>query len=526
MNVGQVFRRTTDRVPETEGLVDPAAETRYTYRTWYERSRSVAAGLEAQGIGAGDRIATAMRNRVELLTLYGATQLLGAVFVPYNFRLSSEEITYRVDISRPDVVVHASETGDVVRSGTDEAELEPLLVAVDDDSDALAFDALVAAGDSDTFTPTVVDADQTSVILHTSGTTGQPKSVPRTHENTYAAAMAHIFHNSWSEGETTLGLMPLSHTMGLHGLVAIVLLGGTWVNQREFSAASTADLIETEGISSLYFIPTVYHDLVGADVVEDADLSSVRHISYAGASMSPALIRDIDALIDPETIVNHYGSTEQYTHTTCDWVREKPNCVGRAGINTSVRVVEPSDFGHLDPDEVVESGELGEIIVDVTSPEGFHGYLTETDDRSIVDNWFFTGDLGHYDRDGDLNFVGRIDNMIISGGENIYPVEVESVLELHDVVSEAAIVGRASERWNQTVVAFLTLSTDPSEVDFETAAVALDEHCLRSEELADFKRPRKYYFIDEFTKTNVGKILRKELEKEDIDVDVHAVIDI
>jgi acyl-CoA synthetase (AMP-forming)/AMP-acid ligase II len=116
--------------------------------------------------------------------------------------------------------------------------------------------------------------------------------------------------------------------------------------------------------------------------------------------------------------------------------------------------------------------------------------------------------------------------MIISGGENIYPVEVEEVLERHDAVDEAVVVGRPSERWNQSVVAFVTLVYPPDEVDFGTAADAIDEHCLRSSELADFKRPRKYFFIDEFTKNYVGKILRRELQKDSLDIDVHGEIEV
>ena len=526
MNLGRVFERTASRTPEAVGLVDPTADVRYTYREWYDRCTAVAAALEARGIGVGSRVATAMRNRVELLTLYGATQLLGAVFVPYNFRVSPEELAYLVENAEPELLFLSEEVGDAV--DLNDCPVDATLVTVDGGrTNATDYGSFLDPGDPESFTPTFVDATENSAILHTGGTTGRPKGVPRTHQNTYAAATAHALQNSWSPGESTLGFISLSHTMGLHALAAVLLLGGKWVVQRQFAATDTVDLIESEEISSLYLVPTVYHDILRSDVADRADLSSVEHVTYAGSNTSAPMVREINTQFAPETFVNHYGSTEVYTHAVCGWVSEKPNCVGRAGINTAVRVVEPSDFGQLDPTDTVERQELGEIIVDASSPEAFDGYLSRTaDDRSLTDGWFFTGDLGYRDEDGDLYFVGRVDDMIISGGENIYPVEVETVLERHKVVGEAAVVGRPSERWNQTVAAFVNLSMEPSEVDFENAALALDEYCRTSDDLADFKRPRKYYFVDEFTKTNVGKIIRKELRKRDLNVNVHHVVDV
>lgn len=528
MNMGQVFTRAVNRNPEAIGLVDRDANIRYTYQAWHDRSVDVAAALEAHGIEQGDRVATAMRNRVELSTLYCATQLLGAVFVPYNFRVSADELTHLIDTSTPDVLVFSNEVSDATTSATDRSETDLNLVSVDGNHpNATPYETFIADGNPESFTPTFVNTDRTSLILHTSGTTGKPKGVPRSHRNIYIAAISHALQHSWSQRESTLGLMSLSHTMGIHASAAILVLGGKWVIQRQFSAADTIDLIESEEITSLYLVPTVFHDLLGSDSIEMADLSTVRHISFAGASMNRVNIRAIKEYIDPNTFVNHYGSTEVYTHAVCNWVDEKPGCVGRAGINTAIRIVEPSDFGQFDPTATVDHKELGEIIVDASSPEAFNGYLSEnTDDRVLTNGWFFTGDLGYHDEDGDLFFVGRVDDMIISGGENIYPVEIETVLETHDIVAEAAVVGRPSNRWNQTVAAFVTLTTAPSEIDFETAAVAFDEHCRTSEKLADFKRPRKYFFINEFTKSNVGKILRKELQKRNLNIEVYAEVDV
>ena len=525
-NMGRVFARAAERRPTAAALIDRDAGVSYTYETWFDRCVEVAAALEARGVGEGDFVATAMRNRVELSTLYCATQLMGAVFVPYKFRLSADELNHLVDNTAPDVLFFSDEVTDAVESTVHRTGTDLDLIAVGDEPPhATAYDAFLADGDPGSFTPTFVGAESTSTVLHTSGTTGKPKGVRRTHTNTYAGAMAHALQNSWTPRESTLGLMSLSHTMGIHALAAVLLLGGKMVIQRQFSAEGMLDLIESERITSLYLMPTVFHDLFDAGTVEAVDLSSVRHITYAGSRMSPSVARAVEEHIDPETFVNHYGSTEVYTHATCDFVDEKPNCIGRAGVNTAVRVVELRDFGELDPTATVRPEELGELIVDASSPEAFDGYLSDsTDGRSLTDGWFFTGDLGYRDEDGDLFIVGRVDDMIISGGENIYPVEVERVLESHDIVDEAAVVGRPSERWNQTVAAFVTLTIDPSEVDFGVAADAFDEHCRRSDELADFKRPRKYFFIDNFDKSHIGKILRKELQKRNLDIEVYGEV--
>jgi 2-furoate---CoA ligase len=526
MNIGQVLQRTVERAPESIGLVDTTADVRYTYETWFKRCRETAAALEARGIGQGDYVGAAMRNRVEFSTLYCATQLLGAVFVPYNFRSSSDELTYLVENTDPGLLFYSREVSEAVEAADWTAS--PTRIPVDSGlTGDVSYENFLSTDEPDMFTPRFVDPDEVSMVLHTGGTTGEAKLVPRTHRSTYTAAVAHALQNYLSQGESTLGLMSLSHTMGLHSLAATLLLGGKWVIQRSFSAPETVHLIESEEISCLYLVPTVYHDLVHSAATDEADFSSVEHITYAGANMRPATIREIQSQFDPETFVNHYGSTEVYTHAVCDWVREKPNCVGRAGINSAVRVVEPSDYDQLDPTATVADDDLGEIIVDATSPEAFGGYLDDTvNNQAIADGWFFTGDLGYRDEDGDLFYVGRIDDMIISGGENIYPVEVESVLQSHEAVAEAAVVGRPSERWNQTVAAFVTLADEPADRNFTDVAEVLNAHTQDSKTLADFKRPRKYYFIGEFSKSNVGKILRRELQKPDLDVDVHAVVDI
>ena len=234
------------------------------------------------------------------------------------------------------------------------------------------------------------------------------------------------------------------------------------------------------------------------------DVSSVRAIGYAGAAMTSALAERVAEAFRPEVFVNHYGSTEIYTFSIGPDQIGKPGCAGRAALNSRLRLVRPdADAG---PDDVVAPGEDGQIVCHLGSDEAFAGYWRrpDADARAIRDGWYFTGDLGRVDEAGDLWIVGRVDDMIISGGENIHPLEVEDVLARHPGVREVAVIGAPDDRWGQRVVAVVV--ADPG-----LGPEELDRFCLDSGTLARFKRPREYRFVDALPKSPSGKILRRVL---------------
>jgi 2-furoate---CoA ligase len=346
------------------------------------------------------------------------------------------------------------------------------------------------------------DAEAWSVMLYTSGTTSRPKGVPRRHRMERAAALAHVAQNLYAFGERTLGVMPLYHTMGVRSLLAMSLIGGTFVCLPRFDPAAALALIERERVTNLYLVPTLYHDLLASPDFASADVSSVRKLGFAGAPMTDGLLARLNEAFRPDLFVNHYGSSEVYTCTIEQHAPRKPGSAGRAGLNQLIRVVQ---LGAASPDDVAAPGQGGEIIALLAGDEAFEGYWRrpDADARALRDGWYFTGDTGYFDADGDLFVTGRVDDLIISGGENISPVEVESCLSLHPAVSEVAVVGLPDERWGQIVAAFVRPA-------LPVEAAELDRHC-RDAGLSGFKRPRRFVFVAELPKSPVGKLLRRKL---------------
>jgi 2-furoate---CoA ligase len=339
-------------------------------------------------------------------------------------------------------------------------------------------------------------------MLYTSGTTAQPKGVPRRHRAERAAAVAHVAQNLYGHGERTLGVMPLYHTMGVRSLLAMSLIGGSFICLPRFDVQKALELIASEKVSNLYLVPTLYHDLVHNERFAKTNVSSVRKLGFAGAPMTDALLRTLQAAFKPDLFVNHYGSSEIYTFTIEQNAPAKPGSAGRAGVNQRIRVVK---LGATSPDDIAATREEGEIIAFLAGDESFEGYWRrpDADTKAIRKGWYFTGDTGYFDDDGDLFVTGRVDDMIITGGENVSPVEIENCLSLHPAVSEVAVVGLPDERWGKIITAFIKPS---GTVDYDD----LNKFCQTSG-LAKFKCPRRYVFVSAIPKSPVGKLLRRKL---------------
>ncbi len=478
---------------------------RLTYAELYRRARAVGAGFARLGLARGDRVLIVARNRAEHVVAYWALQTIGGVAVPVNYRLAPAELAYVLTDSGARAVLFERATATTVLEAARDRSVR--LVYVDDDPPAgtVPFRDLLDGRSAREAQPPA-DGDL-SLILYTSGTTGRPKGVPRTHGNHTAGALAHVIQCGYEWAERTLGIMPLYHTMGIHALTSMAAVNGCFVCQRDWSAGEALALIGRERLTALYLIPTLFYDLVHAPELARTDVTSVRKLAYAGAPMLAPLTETCMKAFQPRVFVNHYGSTEIYTFSVRPDVQLKPGCAGRPGIHSTLRVVTASSDRRVGPDETVPAGDKGEIIARLDSDEAFAGYWNrpDADAKALREGWYFTGDMGYVDADGELHVAGRVDDMIISGGENIHPVEVEDVLARHPDVRDVAVVGEPDPRWGERVVAFI-VAARPG-----LTAEAVDRYCREGAALASFKRPRRVVFVDEIPKTASGKILRRLL---------------
>ena len=497
LDLGSSFVASVARDPDVMALVD--GDVRLSYRQWYARISSLIASFDAIGLKPGDHLATVLQNRWEAATLHWACQLAGIVMTPINWRAKADELDFCIEDAEASAIVYQDISAEAVKGSQRARRLKRIAIDLSA-GDAFSFADMIAR-DAPEATPRV-GADAWSIMLYTSGTTSKPKGVPRRHRAERAAAIAHVAQNLYGRNERTLGVMPLYHTMGVRSLLAMSLIGGTFICLPRYDSRQALALIEAEQITNLYLVPTLYHDLVCDEAFRRTNVSSVRKLGFAGAAMTDGLLQRLDAAFGPDLFVNHYGSSEIYTFTVDQNAPAKPGSAGKAGINQHIRVVR---IGARSVVELAAIGEEGEIIALLAGDEAFEGYWrrAEADAKALREGWYFTGDTGFIDADGDLFVTSRIDDMIITGGENVSPVEIESCLSLHPAVSEIAVVGLADAKWGKIVAAFVKRHRPVSEAE-------LEQFC-RASGLADFKRPRRYVFVHALPKSPVGKLLRRVL---------------
>lgn len=470
-------------------------EREYSFAELAEWVNNLISGFRRLGLKRGDRIGVLLKNRPILFVLFWVCAAIGAVMVPLNPDNSRQSLNDALEDIEPKAIVYERLGGSRIADLLGPSH--PLLIGVDaDDADIEVGELPRVFGREAKYRNYQVDEDDVAVILYTTGTTGRPKGVPRTHRNTLAAAWAQVVQNQYESSDRILGVMPLSHTMGLHLYVAATLLCAPYVLVSEFDPDQVATLIEHYRITSLYQMPFWYYTLLQSRRTDHYDFSSVTKIGYAGSVMHADLT---EALIDrfrPQVFINHYGSTEVYTHTVGNVLLRIPGSVGKPGINASI---------HIDGTETPEM--VGEVLVSLSSPEAFRGYWNrpELTRKSLSGGWYRTGDLGYRDVAGNFYIVGRSDEMIISGGEHIIPQLVESVLGNHPKVLEVAVTSEPDNRWGQMVVAYVVPRVSTLRV-FE-----LDAYCKTQHDLSPGARPRKYVFVRQIPKSATGKILRREL---------------
>jgi 2-furoate---CoA ligase len=510
MVLGRALSWTAERYPERQAI---GGERPLSYGAWDARTNQLARALAALGVARGDRVALLMANGEPMASAHFAAQKLGAASVPLNVRYVPAELAYCLQDADPKALISDDSTTELAREALGQLD-RPDVALVHDGEDppagrARPLEALIAE-QSDRPLEVPVTPDDVSVMLYTAGTTGRPKGVPRRHHAELSAGLAHVIQSRYGPWESTLCAMPMYHTMGLRSLVSMVLVGGKLAFLPVFSPGPALQSIEREGLSALYLVPTAFWALL-QDGGAAMACATVSKLAYAGAAMTATLTTQLAEAFRPEVFINHYGSTEIYTFSIEEDAAARPGSAGRPGVFSRLRVVAAESERRVSPDAVVARGETGEIIASLRSEEAFAGYWhrPDADERALRGGWYFTGDVGHVDDDGNLHVSGRVDDMVISGGENVHPLEVEEALSRCAEVGEVAVAGVPDEKWGQAVTAFVVVGAaggTPQELAQRVASWARADSGL-----ATYKRPKRIVVIDALPKSPVGKILRREL---------------
>ncbi|MFB9676311.1 acyl-CoA synthetase [Streptosporangium vulgare] len=488
--------------PARRALMSPGrtafvlADRSVSYADVHERATRLASRMREEGIRAGARVAYLGPNHVAFAETMFATHMLGGVFVPLNFRLAAPEIAYMLRHSGASLLVYDPGCAETVRHLPGPDTVVALRSPAPGEHD---FENWVAGGDFDPVDVPVA-LDDVALILYTSGTTGRPKGAMLSHANLVWNCFNMMIGVDVTSTEVTLIGAPLFHVAALNQtMLPTFLKGGTSVIMPSWDAELCYDLVERHRVTWMFGVTAMFADLVRSPRWATADLSSLRTLMSGGAAVPMTLIRAYQerGLV----FCQGYGLTETAPGATFLDAGESVRKVGSAGVPvffSDVRVVRPD----LTP---APAGEPGEVLVQ--GPNVTPGYWRDPEATAAAlseDGWFRSGDIAIVDEEGHLTIVDRVKDMYISGGENVYPAEVENVLFAHPAVAEAAVVGMPDRKWGEVGRAFAVLRPG--------AAVTPGElvEFLRPR-LAKYKIPVRFEIVDALPKTGSGKIRKSEL---------------
>ncbi|NLU84739.1 fatty-acid--CoA ligase FadD5 [Rhodococcus sp. HNM0569] len=474
-----------------------------TWRQLDERSRAFAAALRRRGVRFGDRILMALLNRTEYLEAVLGANLIGAIPVPVNIRMSPAEVAFLATDSGAHVMVTETLLAPLADAGaTTTGTLDTTIVVGGSDSaDHLDYETLVAEDSSDL--PEIdVPEDTVALVMYTSGTTGKPKGAMLTHQNLQAQAMTVISTADSGPDDVSSCVPPMFHIAGIAGFAPVFYRGIRAVIHPlgAFDADDMLDTMEREGTTSVFMVPAQWQAVCAAQQARPRALR-LRTISWGAAPASDTVLEAMNTTFPDALNLTAFGQTEM-SPVTCILegkdARRKIGSIGKVVPAVTARIVDP-----LMND--VAPGEVGEIVY--RGPNLMKGYWEnpQATADAFAGGWFHSGDLVRQDDEGFLYVVDRAKDMIISGGENIYCAEVENVLYGHPAIAEAAVIGRADDKWGEVPIAVVALADGVDTLTLDELGAYLNDN------LARFKQPKGLVVVDALPRNAGGKVVKPTL---------------
>ena len=503
MNLGSLLTIQANKFPHRTALIHE--NKRFTYREFNRRSNQISNTLLRFGLQKGDRVATLLYNCPELVEVFMGTAKAGGVFTPINFRLAAEEVIYLVNHSDARYFAFGEDFFSLAGNILPQLSKVEKFISMGKAPfpQALEYESLLQDSQEDEPCVPVSEEDECQ-MLYTSGTTGKPKGAVLTHGNVLWNLVNTLLAREDKEGETALITGPLYHAAALnnHFLIRLALAGASFL-MKHFDPRRFMEIIERERINVISGAPAMFHLLLNLPDVEKYDARSVTRCTLGSSTLPDETKRKLMKLFpNAGGIYDVYGATEVSPTLAvlkaADSFR-KTACVGPAVPFLEVRIVDSQD-------REVPWGETGEIIC--RGPNVMKGYYKDPQGtaEALKGGWLHTGDIGRMDEEGFIYIVDRKKDMIISGGENIYPREIEEVLYRHPTIREAAVVGIPDPLWGESVKAFVVLKAGLSMTEEEVI-----EYCKAH--LASYKKPKKVQFVGSLPRNPSGKVLKNLLRE-------------